>query len=483
MKKKIGKYEKVPAAAPAKQPKVKNLLLQTYFTSLLCLVLCVTMFMGTSYAWFTSEVSNTTNEIYVGTLSVGLYKGDTNLANSDTKLFDKNIRWEPGYTALETIKVVNEGDLAFKYVLNFTDTADSGNLSSVADCFEVWVYDHYNKEYSTPASYEAMAAKDSGWVPVGTLTEVLAGKVVLDGQMVSVRKEGQAAADINTGTTDGLATPDTYTIALHMKEDADESVMGKKISLNVKLVAYQFASEAEKDSFGNNNYDSGITAVSDTKSLQSALTEGGNVQLITNVAIGSKDDRVTMDGGVLYGNGKTIFYSGGRDGESSVGVVTTSGGSVQNLTISGGADGRALYVTKLTSDLFVSDCVLNGAYSFNLNSDNKTGYTLNFTNTTFKSWTSYANVMDHAYFTDCKFEGVLKPYGDTTLTNCVFTTQGLDVSELQNDETVTLINCTYGDQLIEKAVLTAGSDGNIAITNSTVLALNTDKMVVLASNS
>ena len=74
--KKYGKYEKRPepkviAKSPAKkadkQPKVKSMLLQTYFTSLLCLILCVTMFFGTSYAWFTSEVNNSANETYVGT--------------------------------------------------------------------------------------------------------------------------------------------------------------------------------------------------------------------------------------------------------------------------------------------------------------------------------------------------------------------------------------------------------------------------------
>ena len=29
---------------------------------MLCMVLCVTMFFGTSYAWFTSEVNNEGNE-------------------------------------------------------------------------------------------------------------------------------------------------------------------------------------------------------------------------------------------------------------------------------------------------------------------------------------------------------------------------------------------------------------------------------------
>ena len=162
--KKYGKYEKRPepktvdknpAKNADKQPAVKSMLLQTYFTSLLCLVLCVTMFFGTSYAWFTSEVNNSANEIYVGTLKVGLLKetdtGVQDLAKGDIKLFDKNIRWEPGNTTVETIRIVNKGNLAFKYVMTFTDgtlaSATGTSLEDVAKYFDVWVFDHRNKTF------------------------------------------------------------------------------------------------------------------------------------------------------------------------------------------------------------------------------------------------------------------------------------------------------------------------------------------------
>lgn len=484
--KKYGKYERIPDGTRAKQPPVKSMLLQTYFTSLLCLVLCVTMFFGTSYAWFTSEVNNTANEIYIGTLDVGLFAGEKNLSDSDSKLFDANIRWEPGYTALETITVVNKGDLAFKYVLSFTDgsLAEGSTLSieNVAKYFDVWVYDHRdnNNVAPDPHSYAALIAENSGWEKAGSLDELLAGKTVLDGVMDTVR-DSNSETSANAGTTDGVATEDTYTIALHMKEDADSAVMGQKISLNVKLVAYQMASESEKDGFGNQNYDSNVTAASDAKSLQSALSSGDNVQLITDVKIGSEEDRVTMSGGALYGNAKTITYSGNRNANgNSVGVLTTSGGTVKNLTIDGGENGRALYVTKLTSDLSVSDCVLSGAYAFNLNSADMTNYILSFTNTTFQSWTSYANVVEKASFADCTFDAVLKPYGDTTLTNCTFTTAGLDVSALEDGETITLINCTYNGVLIEKAVLRADGEG-ITITESDLIMVD-DEQVVQRTN-
>ena len=346
---KYGKYERRPEPkAPAgvlakkvntKRPQVKSMLLQTYFTSLLCLVLCVTMFFGTSYAWFTSEVNNTANEIYVGTLKVGLYKGnskDNNLANSNEKLFDSNIRWEPGYTALETITVVNEGDLAFKYVLYFTDgtgkvsvatdAADltAEQLTAVARHFDVWSYYHKDNVGPSVGSYKDIK-KENGWYFAGTLDQVLNGAIVLQNNMVSVRREGQEASAVNAGTTDGLATHDTYTIALHMKEDADESVMGQKITLNVKLVAYQMASNQEPDGFKNASYDD-ITIASDAKQLKNEATSGGYVVLISDIAPADDVQTVTMTAGVLDGDGHRI----------SVGIKTTvdSNLTVKNTKIS-----------------------------------------------------------------------------------------------------------------------------------------------------
>jgi len=476
--KKYGKYERRPEPKVVvmrtekksgnKQPQVKSMLLQTYFTSLLCLILCVTMFFGTSYAWFTSEVNNSANEIYVGTLKVGLLKetdsGVQDLATGDIKLFDKNIRWEPGYTTVETIQIVNKGDLAFKYVMTFTDgtlsNANGASLGEVAKYFDVWVFDHLNKTYEAPASYAAITT-NADWVNVGTLAEVLDGKTVLE------------------GTTDGVSTVDRFTIALHMNEMANSEVMGQTISLNVKLVAYQLTSE--RDAFGNSTYDNGIVTAADAKELEEVLTNGKNVILASDIMITNADACVTVNSATLDGNGKEIAYTGGRVNESSVGVVNTSGGKISNLTINGNSNGRALYMTKLTSDLVVSDCTLSGAYSFNLNSATKNDNArISFIDTRFTSWTSYANVANHVYFTGCTFNDVLKPYGDTTLTNCTFTTAGLDVSALEANEVITLINCTYHGQLIEKAVLS--SNGEVVTINESDAIKVHDDMVILNGN-
>ena len=41
---KYGKYERMPDGTRAKQPEPKTVLLQTYFTSLVCIILCTPVF-------------------------------------------------------------------------------------------------------------------------------------------------------------------------------------------------------------------------------------------------------------------------------------------------------------------------------------------------------------------------------------------------------------------------------------------------------
>lgn len=242
-------------------------LLRAYVTSLMSLMLCAAMFLGTTYAWFSAGTTSSTNEIYIGTLSVGLYKLDgTNrldLADSNNKVFDGTILWEPGYTAIETVCIENNGNLAYKYLLGFTDgrLADDSAmlLDEVARCFDVWVYPHQQGNAPAATDYAAITAVGSGWAHAGTLDTLLKGTPVL------------------TGEADQLHASDTYTIALHMQEDATADVMGQTISLSVKLLAYQHSSE--QDGFGNNAYDR-ITVVSDAAGLVSAVQNAADGDVI-----------------------------------------------------------------------------------------------------------------------------------------------------------------------------------------------------------
>ncbi len=90
-------------------------------TSALAIVACVAMLIGSTFAWFTDTASTGVNRIQAGRLDVELMfsKDMVNWtkATANTPLFDEDALWEPGYTQVVYLKVINAGDLALKYEL------------------------------------------------------------------------------------------------------------------------------------------------------------------------------------------------------------------------------------------------------------------------------------------------------------------------------------------------------------------------------
>ena len=65
---------------------------RSLFASVLALILCVCMLIGTTWAWFTDEVQSGVNQIVAGNLDVELYAGNTKVTEA-TKLFDDVALW------------------------------------------------------------------------------------------------------------------------------------------------------------------------------------------------------------------------------------------------------------------------------------------------------------------------------------------------------------------------------------------------------
>ena len=87
--------------------------------SILSLLLCVTMLMGTTFAWFTDNVTSGRNTIQSGNLDVELeyYNGTAwKSVEAATDLFENEL-WEPGHTEVVYLRLSNLGSLALKYQL------------------------------------------------------------------------------------------------------------------------------------------------------------------------------------------------------------------------------------------------------------------------------------------------------------------------------------------------------------------------------
>ncbi len=92
--------------------------------SLVAIVICFAMLLGTTYAWFTDSVINTNNIIKSGNVDVELMhksndNSDYEVVTGTTKLFVNKscnaILWEPEASAKETFAIKNVGSLALKY--------------------------------------------------------------------------------------------------------------------------------------------------------------------------------------------------------------------------------------------------------------------------------------------------------------------------------------------------------------------------------
>lgn len=109
------------------------------FASVISMLLCVTMLIGSTFAWFTDNASTSVNSIQSGTLKIGLYTNEdcTETAEGKTLSFTKggdNVLWEPGATwTLPTVYIKNEGNLAVKYIVEITGINGDAKLNEVID--------------------------------------------------------------------------------------------------------------------------------------------------------------------------------------------------------------------------------------------------------------------------------------------------------------------------------------------------------------
>lgn len=204
---------------------------RTFLTSIISLALCLSMFLGTTFAWFTDSVSSIGNIIASGKLDISMHWSDKLLdADSDqwqnadgTPVFNYN-NWEPGYTEVRYIKVANEGTLNLKWTLSIQADGKVTDLSDVIDVY-----------YFNPATTVTKDTVKNG-TSSGSLTDVLANN------------SGVAGA-LTPGQSNIIA------IAFHMDEYAGNEYQDMSLceaGFSLKLIAIQ--ATGEFDSF-DDQYD------------------------------------------------------------------------------------------------------------------------------------------------------------------------------------------------------------------------------------
>ena len=222
---------------------------RSLFLSAMALLLCTSMLIGTTYAWFTESVSSVNNIITGGNLDVELEwwnatDKEWQPVTKDTNVFMEDTYWEPGHTEVVYLKVSNKGDLSLKYQLgvNVADEVHGTNVDGKDFLLSEKIY-FDAIETATEVKYENRA-------------EALAAV-----QVETQIKEGYSTASKLYPVVDnpkaGEPSEEYVTLVVYMPETVGNEanhngIQVPSITLGINLIASQFT--WENDSF-DENYD------------------------------------------------------------------------------------------------------------------------------------------------------------------------------------------------------------------------------------
>ncbi len=220
----------------------KHTTIKSLWMSALSILLCLSMLVGSTFAWFTDTASTGVNTIVAGNLDIKLsYKNAEQTTykevDEQTNVFKEDTLWEPGHVEYVHLKIENVGSLALKYRLAIAVAEETGSINVLDEAFKLSDHIKYaviegEKTYQNSA--EAAAA-----------AETAGGKSL-----------GEAYEETNDQMLSGDAK--TVTLVAYMPTSVGNEANYKtgeaipEIKLGIELVATQ--AEYESDSFGS-DYD------------------------------------------------------------------------------------------------------------------------------------------------------------------------------------------------------------------------------------
>ena len=227
--------------------KRRNATRKALVASVISLLLCVSMLVGATFAWFTDEVVTGMNTIAAGNLDIELLADGTEV-DADTTLFDEVELWEPGVVVYENLQVANVGTLALKYQmsLNFGNENDL-NGHKLSEVLKVAVIDKVAddaKREEVLALAQAAVAADQG---KGTLSNFY-----LTGELLPGATTAEQSIVIFWAPNDN-ATDNLYN-ANNGQKTSDGNPLSIEFGINLQATQLMY----EDDSFGN-DYDEGAT--------------------------------------------------------------------------------------------------------------------------------------------------------------------------------------------------------------------------------
>ena len=390
------------------------------------------------------------NKIQAGTLDVQLLDEQGNTLEGQTLSWKKAadganqaVLWEPGCTyELQPIVIKNAGNLALKYKIVISGIQGDAALNNAIE-----------------------------WTITNTSTVT--------------------ALDADHALAAGAS--DTLTIKGHMREDAGNEYQGLSIDgIGITVVATQYTYESDSN---NNQYDvnaeypvisnadfadaienadagSVVDLASGTFQMPSNSIPAG----VTITGAGKENSVLQVNNGSITSNDVTIkniaIKGSGASGTSGSLDISGNNTTIENVNYTGEASKIAITVStgdsnsgtvikdtkitnafrgiqfwRLSGNSVIDNCVLDiSGYTFNIDAVAPNS-TLTVKDSTLNGWTSYTSGIELVTFDNCKFGlhtyEYLRPYSNTVLTDCEFTSAGYQLNAGGSDAyTITLNNCT-----------------------------------------
>ena len=262
-------------------------------SSTLALLMCVAILIGTTFAWFTDTASTAVNKIQAGNLDVKLmYSTDMQTwkeATDQTKLFDDNALWEPGYTQVVYLKIVNAGKLALKYEAGFSKNYTSNRGKNVnGDWYRV---DNYLK-IGTAETATKFANREDVWSAIAATEKTLAKDVMFTDGWITL-KAGESSKPFAVA----IYMPTSVGNEANASKNRPSSVSG----LGIEVRATQ--ATVESDSFDNNYDANAATVLKRVEYTDGEHTVTGNIQAngTAGAIHGTGTAKITVDATTVYG--------------------------------------------------------------------------------------------------------------------------------------------------------------------------------------
>ena len=436
--------------------------------SVVAMLVCFTMLLSTTFAWFTDTAVSGSNVITAGNLYIVVeYTLDgENWKELDgaNDLFKKGL-WEPGHTEVVALRIKNNGTLALKYNANMnivketvgkTEDGKDIKLSDIltvgtlvqavnqfGDVAVALAFENENMYKGTTAFKDSAVLKQDQDLLPGDAHYVII-KVDMDETVANeANHNGTDVPTIEFGVN-VLATQYTYEKDTFGPEYDEEATYGTYVELNAgdNLLAAMASAEAD---------------------MPLTIKLNGNVEWPTEGHHGEND--ITPASSILIdGNGYTITATGSG--------VTPLGDKEAPMT--------------LKNVKIVDNSVSYNESAWELSYLEMGGRVLNCVNVDFADPISVDG--DNSVFTNCTFVGhydknststtqygVWVANGDSTFTNCIFTgTRGMKICDQYASEVGTVIvdGCTFNGISEKPGVCIDDRDTqdmNITIKNSTFI--------------